>query len=237
MTVGEKGVVASTTGKGPTDMGNRTSAAIAALTLLALGTPASAVSIVGFSGTQATLTSGDNLTNDAGPFTSGTTPFLFLEKTIVNGANTQWVYLFHFDSPGNNGGDVAGSFQAQLDPGTNTVSILPNSSSDLAAQDLLYGVPGVIYAGTQAGRGLEGNDAFGLGSLNGLLQNFTYSLSGNGNNLDEVRFLVSNTSGGPNPTAIGVPEPATWATMILGFGMIGSMMRRRRSRTVACDLA
>jgi len=29
-------------------------------------------------------------------------------------------------------------------------------------------------------------------------------------------------------TAAGVPEPATWAMMIAGFGMSGAMIRRRR---------
>jgi hypothetical protein len=28
-----------------------------------------------------------------------------------------------------------------------------------------------------------------------------------------------------------VPEPATWAMMILGFGMVGSAMRRRNMKT------
>jgi|JI102314A1RNA_FD_contig_41_900935_length_614_multi_3_in_0_out_0_1 hypothetical protein len=32
--------------------------------------------------------------------------------------------------------------------------------------------------------------------------------------------------GGPGP---GVPEPATWAMMIIGFGAAGSMIRRRRT--------
>ena len=27
----------------------------------------------------------------------------------------------------------------------------------------------------------------------------------------------------------GVPEPATWAMMISGFGVVGALMRRRRS--------
>lgn len=31
----------------------------------------------------------------------------------------------------------------------------------------------------------------------------------------------------------GVPEPASWALMILGFGGVGSMIRRRRSATLA----
>lgn len=29
----------------------------------------------------------------------------------------------------------------------------------------------------------------------------------------------------------GVPEPATWAMMIAGFGMVGGLMRRRKSQT------
>jgi PEP-CTERM motif len=32
----------------------------------------------------------------------------------------------------------------------------------------------------------------------------------------------------------GVPEPATWAMMIAGFGLVGAGMRRRAARTAAC---
>ena len=31
----------------------------------------------------------------------------------------------------------------------------------------------------------------------------------------------------------GVPEPATWAEFILGFGLTGVMLRRRRNQTAA----
>ncbi len=33
-----------------------------------------------------------------------------------------------------------------------------------------------------------------------------------------------------NNLVIGVPEPATWMTLILGFGGIGATLRRRRAR-------
>jgi len=33
----------------------------------------------------------------------------------------------------------------------------------------------------------------------------------------------------PNVRITAVPEPATWAMMILGFGAAGSVLRRRRA--------
>jgi hypothetical protein len=32
----------------------------------------------------------------------------------------------------------------------------------------------------------------------------------------------------PPPPVGGIPEPGTWALMILGFGAVGAAMRRRR---------
>jgi hypothetical protein len=34
------------------------------------------------------------------------------------------------------------------------------------------------------------------------------------------------------PGLSAVPEPATWAMMILGFGLVGGVMRRRQRQTV-----
>ena len=49
-----------------------------------------------------------------------------------------------------------------------------------------------------------------------------YGLRFGGNYL----LLTGTADGVPNP---GIPEPATWAMMILGFGLVGSAARRRRA--------
>jgi hypothetical protein len=50
---------------------------------------------------------------------------------------------------------------------------------------------------------------------------------------------TSNTFGGylDNITLSAVPEPAAWATMILGFGGVGAMLRSRRRRSFALAAA
>ncbi len=45
-------------------------------------------------------------------------------------------------------------------------------------------------------------------------------------------LLTGTADGVPNPTP-GIPEPATWAMLILGFGLVGSAMRRRRNMVAA----
>lgn len=64
---------------------------------------------------------------------------------------------------------------------------------------------------------------FNLSGLNG--QNIT-SISFNGNNAGGGEpFLAAITTG-------GVPEPATWAMMILGFALVGGVMRQRQRAIV-----
>jgi len=48
---------------------------------------------------------------------------------------------------------------------------------------------------------------------------------------------LTPTPTGPLPTPPVVPEPETWATMMLGFGLTGLMMRRRRRKAAALRLA
>ena len=63
-------------------------------------------------------------------------------------------------------------------------------------------------------------------AFNGTFKSVTMSFT-NGATVDDVRQFRMSAA----PTA-AVPEPATWAMMLLGFGAIGFGMRRRRSDTV-----
>lgn len=46
--------------------------------------------------------------------------------------------------------------------------------------------------------------------------------------LDNVSFTLTRAA----PATGGVPEPASWALMILGFGGVGASLRRRSVRQV-----
>lgn len=46
-------------------------------------------------------------------------------------------------------------------------------------------------------------------------------------NYDDESFVFGNTTRTPG----GVPEPATWTMMLMGFGLVGASLRARRSGT------
>lgn len=63
--------------------------------------------------------------------------------------------------------------------------------------------------------------------------NFTGAAAGNG----DLRLFYWDSNNFDNSGEItfqllaGVPEPTTWAMMILGFGVVGGAMRRRKAQT------
>jgi hypothetical protein len=48
---------------------------------------------------------------------------------------------------------------------------------------------------------------------------------------------LNNQSGEGHPFIPAVPEPATWAMMLLGFGALGGMLRRRERQSARIRFA
>ena len=78
---------------------------------------------------------------------------------------------------------------------------------------------------------------FGLGPLWDHWSSFNYSFVANASTAT-IDFMQTAATTGSGDTGLdkvsialagGVPEPATWAMMILGFGAAGSMIRRRKA--------
>ena len=85
----------------------------------------------------------------------------------------------------------------------------------------------VVVPGTDFTTPANGNQI--LPGTNGL-----FTVTGDaGETFSQVTFLSSVNSFEVDNLAVSgiVPEPATWAMMIGGFGFVGSAMRRRRART------
>ncbi len=64
----------------------------------------------------------------------------------------------------------------------------------------------------------------------------SYSFTAAANTTTLSFFSSTATPFGPaidNVSVSGVPEPATWAMMLIGFGMIGGAMRRKRQTVTA----
>ena len=89
----------------------------------------------------------------------------------------------------------------------------------------------------------QGNLTALYGSVVAVLGANQFQFIGSGNNFVaqqsgalSLGYFDSNNfdnSGQITFNILGVPEPATWALMIMGFGMVGGAMRRRTTSRVA----
>jgi opacity protein-like surface antigen len=59
----------------------------------------------------------------------------------------------------------------------------------------------------------------------------TITVHGNVVSLSEDRIPAASYAGNLNLAPVAVPEPATWGLMIMGFGGMGAVLRRRRQAT------
>jgi hypothetical protein len=84
----------------------------------------------------------------------------------------------------------------------------------------------VFFGGDQIGPDI------GVGPLGWTV--YSYTVTGSG--LDTLTFSSIQSpafNGIDSVSLVGVPEPASWAMLISGFGLVGAAARRRRQGTVA----
>ena len=118
--------------------------------------------------------------------------------------------------PGRNG---LPGFDKLIDPSLYSVFASGNVVEFALSNSLFSAIPGLIY---YDGQTFPGNgDRITLN----LSQSFGYSVAGGAAFYGADR-LGAVTIGGSATGA--VPEPATWAMMIMGFGLVGGAMRRRK---------
>ena len=97
----------------------------------------------------------------------------------------------------------------------------------------LSGLPDITFANVAIGTG--GVTHFGISSLDNRIFSSleisglrTLENGGTAMNFESLRQVSIQLA-----TAPAVPEPATWALMILGFGLVGGAMRRRTTLSYA----
>ena len=165
---------------------------------------AAALAIGSAAGAQVTVDD-TSITDIDGPTTlDGTTTIGYTEAGLASPTFTEWLTFTNA---------LAGSYAITLD----------TSSFGIDFTSAVLTGPGGPYDLTEGFD--DGTTEFW--SLSGLfLEAGQYTLTIDGNN---------NATGslGGTITITAVPEPATWAMMLLGFGAAGYAMRRRRAPALA----
>jgi hypothetical protein len=140
-----------------------------------------------------------------GPTTVGSeTTIGFTEAGLANPTFTEWLTFTN---------DMAGVYALTLDTSSTGIDF---------TSAILTGPGGPYEMIEEFDNGIS--EFWNLSSL--FLEAGTYTLTINGNN-------NSTGSLGGTVTINAVPEPGTWAMMLLGFGAAGYAMRRRRRPALA----
>ena len=154
----------------------------------------------------------DGSTGDSGLTSSGSYAFASGDRVALS-----------FDFSGNQRGGGQDSFSLRFTFSGNTSGTYGYTSANLGSTD--FGP----FSGTELSITISGiNSGFPMGAFTyyfdaGNGGNVSFSFQDNGN--DNVGIIIDNVS-----LAVGaVPEPASWAMMIAGFGLLGSAVRRRRT--------
>jgi hypothetical protein len=199
--------------------------ATAAVGLAATTTPASAATLVadgitydltlnsitdaGLTGNFTLAISGINTASDTEGGRTNINAFAFTDPTVgMIVSGTSSGFTWQTGGLNSSGCDGSGNFFCFANSGYNPGSPIPSSLS------LMFS----ITSNT-------------VGSFDNYTPSFKIDWLGSQNNYDLVSLPI------PVNTGVPVPEPATWALMLLGFGGIGMVMRRSRRQPSMLQVA
>ena len=189
-------------------------------------------------------------TNPTTPFTYGAgNDYTPANAAVLTNGSLELAARFHVNAQPANPSDSAGVYSFAL--GTtkinfdySAVNFAPLSGVTILLTNLKTGdtatfTNAIIADANGAGRGYQGSQQLGFGFLNGNFAAIFGDLNFDANVNNTYRFDLS--AGGSTLTTFAqvgsgvgaVPEPATWAMMIIGFGAAGTAMRRKRKHGVA----
>ena len=122
--------------------------------------------------------------------------------------------------------DVMGSVEM-----TSDLPLLPGRVDDPTLANLVFTYVGAPFRNTGGPFGALDIDGFGASSIfsGTVLKDFS-ALTTKNNPFREQNSGVLTIGRVQTPLSAAIPEPATWAMMIGGFGLIGGAMRVRNGR-------
>lgn len=172
------------------------------------GDPSASTNYANFTRTGGLLLNGDSA-QGAAPEAFGNAPSQFL--STVGGAATT-IALSARD--GFRGFDTVSFFLGSIDS-YNTVNILSTTGAILAS-----------FTGSQLSFAANGNQELPITN-----RRVTFTRTAGDAQIAGINFASTGNSLEVDNLVFTVPEPSTWALMIVGFGMIGFAMRSRRRKT------
>ena len=203
--------------------------ALTGAAVLAVMAPAAyAAPTIHFDGGSGTTAAGTTVFQNFDSYAPGT---LLGTKTYAFDANSSLGVRPAFGSTGNFASVVGGGTYTVNFAATNILSFVLGSLDSFNKLTLLFADnSSVTYLGNQIIGGLP----YISGDQHSPLSNgvVTYNANGGPLTVGATFSTRSNSFEIDNLARGGVPEPATWALMILGFGAVGGAVRYRRRATV-----